>query len=211
MNIRTATASLGLQGLVWNSFGVAAAATAYAQIGNPNFTVDKITTILGASPGGLSQMILTVAGGGIAPAWAIPGAAVTVNVTKGGITAAFSTIIRDVSASGKTITFAMNPLSGNTFSTAYTAAALDAIAGSVVNTITLTIEAQIAVFSSPGGGVAILVAPAADANGANSPYFYSIAAGAEYTVQAPTGSKFDLASWWIKSASATPTLGIRFI
>ena len=119
MNVRVSSASLGgLQGLRWNSFQVTTSNAKYNPITAPSFTVDKITTVnnaastntdtLGANTA-IQSVILTVASSGICPAWCIPGAAVSVNVTKGGIPYKFATTIREVSADGTKITFAWGP------------------------------------------------------------------------------------------------------
>jgi len=81
-----------------------------------------------------------------------------------------------------------------------------------VNSITLVIQAQKIMFGvAAGQSNAISIAPVADAAGA-APVSDSLAVGgAEYEITAPTGSKFDIADWWAKSAGGTPSLSIRFI
>ncbi len=212
MNIRVSSASLGLQGLIWSAFTVATSAAAFVKIAPPSFTVDKITTALGAASAGLSKVVLTVASAGILPAWAVPGAAVNVNVTKGGVPLVFGAVVKDIAANGTTITFAMSAIGGQSLSTAFTNASLDAIAGAVVNTVTLNIQCQKAMFSLPSTAANnVNIAPAADANGANAPYSATLTPGSEYEVTAPFGSKFDLADWWVQSAGGTPSLTIRFL
>jgi hypothetical protein len=210
MNIRTASASLGLQGLVWNSFSAATTNSAYAKIAPPSQVVTNLTTVLGASKAGASQLILGVSSG-VLPAWIIPGAAVAINVTYGGISYIFGQVVREVTAT--TLTLAMNPMSDTTFSTALANVSLDAVGGAVVNTVTLIIQAQKAMFSVlSGAGGNVNLAPVADSNGANPGYFVTITAGgSEYEVTAQPGSKFDIGAWWAQSSAGTVNLTCRFL
>lgn len=213
-NVRMSSGAMsGLQGLFFNAFQSATQSASYQPIAAPSFTVDKITSIMGAAAAGASQVILTVASGGIAPAWARPGAAVNVNVTYQARALVYSSVIREVSSDGKTITFVFNPLSENTLSVPLAAVSLDAIAGSVVNNITLNVQAQRVIFSLPTGSAAnVTIAPAVDAAGANPPWSHLITVGdPDYAVDAPVGSKINIADWYAKSASVTPALQIRFI
>ena len=226
MNVRTSSASESrLTGLIWNAVSIATAVNGgnFTKIAAPSFTVDKITTYqnrpqasqwpaTAAGPNLINQIVLTVASGGICPAWCIPGAAVKVNVTIGGIPVVFSTVIRDVSSDGKKITFAMTQGLSNTLTQTFNAAALDAIAAGIVNSITLIMEFQKAMFTVPAGaGNSVLIAPTADANGANAPWFQTLTpGGSEYEITAPTGAKFDLADWWLQAVAGTPNISIRF-
>ena len=200
---------MNLQGLKWNAFSVTPGTSVYGQITPPSFVVNKITTKMGAAQSGISQMILTVASG-VLPAWAVPGAGVNVNITKAGVTSACAWTIRDVTAT--TVTLAAPVDSDQVFTATYTNASLDAVAGSVVNTVTLVIQCQKAIFNCPTGSAASTnVAPVADSNGANAPYVFTLAAGTTtYELDAPVGAKFDLADFWIYSTGSS-ALNIMFL
>ena len=215
-NFRVATAALaGLQGLRWNAFSAATASSNYAQIPRPSFVVDHITTTAGFSGGGsaknsISSITLTAASAGTVPAWCFPGAAVNVNVTLSGAPFIWGAVVKDVAANGTTVTLTDDPRKNSNLSTTLANVALDAIAGSVVNTVTLNTQCQKVMLSQPTRSGAITLAPAADAAGSA---FYSITlavGGAEYEVTAPIGAKFDICDWWFKSAAAQ-TLTVRFL
>ena len=90
----------------------------------------------------------------------------------------FAAPIKELSADGKTITLSMGQNLQQAFTKSLANVALDAIAGTVVNSITLIIQCQKAMFQVQTGQAAnINLAPVADATGANPPYFVTVAAG----------------------------------
>ncbi len=205
-NLRVSTAGLGLQSLRWNGISVVAGA-AYAAITPPSFTVDKITTVRGAGQGAQTSIVrLTVAAAGTVPAWLFPGVAVGIDITVAGVTLRFSGTVRDVATDGT----ALDLVSNEQITSLYAAQALDAIAGAVVNSVTLRMQCQKAMLTLPAGAVSVLFSPNAKADGTVL-WSQTIAASQEYEITAPIGSKFNLADYYIKSAGADQALLIRFI
>lgn len=219
MNFRASSAGLGLTALRWNAFIMAATSAKLIPIVPPSFVVAQITTTLGAEGMAVAQYKFIVNGSrsspAVIPAWCVPGAGVSINVTVGGVPIVFSGIVKDIDTTSG-LYFTISPSSNQqamSITTAWTNQNLDAIATGIVNSVTLLIQCQkamLSVASNAGGNVTI--APVADVNGANPNYTVTLTAGgSEYEITAPFGAKFDLADWFVQSSASTVNLQIRFL
>ena len=199
----------GLQILRYNGFSTTVPGTTYTQIAPPSFVV---TNLSGTQPTAYQSVVQTYTatiGSGVLPAWCIPGAPVYINVTYNGMTYTWATVIKDIdTTAGHFFTFCNadnQTVINSTFSWA-----LDAVAGSVVNSVTLCTVCQKAMLQVPAGSANVTISPVADFNGANPGYPTLLTAGGpEYELVQPTGSKFDITDWYAASATDTATLNIR--
>jgi hypothetical protein len=210
MFFRTSSGALGLTNLRWNGVAISVGTAALAALTLPSFVVNKISSVLGAQGVAASQFTLTIAAG-VVPSWAQPGAGVAVNVTIGGIPILLGGVIKDITST--TIVISPAGTDGRSITTAWTNQSLDAVAGSVVNTVTLNMICQRAFFYLPSTATQnVNLAAVADSNGANPGFQYAITPGdAPFELEAPVGAKFDLSDLFFQAVTSSQTLQILFM
>ena len=208
-NFSASTASQNLINLKWNAVSIATS-NAWQKISAilPSFTINTLTSVLSGGPMA-SIYRFAITGGGVVPAWVMPGTAVTVSGTitsSGADSFSGSYTVRDVATDGTSFDVVAN---GNI------TASLVAVA--ITNgSVKPILQCQKAMLTLPSTAASsVSFSPNCDAN-SNPIWVQTVTAGGdEYEITSPTCSplstKFDLSDWWVKSASATPSLTIRFI
>lgn len=216
-SILTSSAALnGLTPLRWNAFSQLAT-NAFAAL-SASFVPATVTVYPQAGQGPYPDFAYEFGVAGMLPPWVQPGVGLAVNasVTVGRTSFDLSShyIVKAIDTAGGTYFVVNGPSpSGARDVTALTQQLaqtnLDNGGGTVTSpTVSLIMQAQKAMFGCSNGSV--VIAPVVDFAG-NAPDAETVTAGTgQYEITAPTGMKFDLSDWRVKSATGG-TLFVRFL